>query len=68
MNASAIGSHCLGAVAYARARNYPDSVVHAFCREMLGIFKEHQLVQQTALEMTSPTLEEAYKVQAGTKS
>jgi 2-keto-4-pentenoate hydratase len=30
---------------------------------MLGIFKEHQLVRQTALEITSLTLEEAYKVQ-----
>jgi 2-keto-4-pentenoate hydratase len=40
-----------------------DSAVDAFCREMLGIFKEHQLVRQTALEITSLTLEEAYKVQ-----
>ena len=41
----------------------PDSVLDAFSREVLGIFKEHQLVRQTALEITSLTLEEAYKVQ-----
>jgi hypothetical protein len=44
----------------------PDSAVDAFCREMLGIFKDHQLVRRQLWRITSLMLEEAYKVQDGT--
>jgi 2-keto-4-pentenoate hydratase len=41
----------------------PDSEVDAFAREMLGIFRQHRLVRQTAARIDSLSLERAYDVQ-----
>src|SRR5215510_14009998 len=41
----------------------PNSDVDAFSREILGIFRNHQLVRHTTSAITSLSLQEAYEVQ-----